>query len=196
MGQSVTRFLRAKITRHTPSSRKLRCNPKSALLHRHSVNFATQPKVIPSDDGRQVSMSTESMIWFCTHRSGSRSVLPYNPPLRLWRPPHPRWLRASVDSTSTHRSQTTRLSKGISQSRTSQHRPCKILFPRHHFKHNGWPQLSRAAKQVLCLDCLRSLPSPALVLLGFRDEIRNHLSCSLHTITPLCNVSNAETSVR
>jgi hypothetical protein len=35
-----------------------------------------------------------------------------------------------------------------------------------------------------------------LVLLGFRDEIRNHLSYSLHTITPLCNVSNAETSVR
>ena len=35
-----------------------------------------------------------------------------------------------------------------------------------------------------------------LLLLGFRDEIRNHLSYSLQTITPLCNVSNAETSVR
>jgi hypothetical protein len=35
-----------------------------------------------------------------------------------------------------------------------------------------------------------------LLLLWFRDEIRNHLSYSLQTITPLCNVSNAETSIR
>src|SRR5262245_21949627 len=34
------------------------------------------------------------------------------------------------------------------------------------------------------------------LLLGFRDEIRNQLSDSLQTITPLCNVSSAETSAR
>jgi hypothetical protein len=35
-----------------------------------------------------------------------------------------------------------------------------------------------------------------LLLLGFHDKIRNHLSYSRQTITPLCNVFNADTSVR